>query len=164
MNDLQSETIKKLVQTGQIKKLPYEEYKALSDDEAEQLIADGYATAPLTHLMASKEQKDKIRSYISQRILPINSTDLENITAHEASFLIEAATEKSFINSDFSKANERIEADTKPASDKQLHLIKELVEQGHLPHVSTENMVNMNNLTARRLIFKGTMNQKKGGY
>lgn len=161
MNDLQSETIKKLVQTGQIKKLPYEEYKNLTDDEAEQLIAVGYATTPLAYCMASKDQKDKIRSYISQRILPISSTDLDNITAREAEFLLDAGAEKAFADNG-SKANERIETDTKPASDKQLQLIKELVEQGYLPHVSTENMIKMNNLTARRLIFKGKMNQKGG--
>lgn len=163
MTERQKTEIEKLVRNGQLSKLPLDEYRNLSDGQAEEYIARGYATAPLTHKAANKEQKDILRSYISQKILPLNVCDIQNLSSAEADDLLDVAKAKVFEeNKTLSQVNWRLGSDTKPATCRQIQRITNLVKDGFLSPVSSENLTAMSKLTARKLIFKGEMKKREG--
>lgn len=152
-----------LVQHGQLCHRSVSEWHALAGSRREQLFREAQATPPLTYSPVSLENKNLLRSYHAQGLLPgFHPEDFKDLTALEADFLIRCAednrwlTEKSLF--DYYR---QTDIDTAPADPEQLSRIIKLGKDGHLRRISSKVLLKLCHLSAERLIWRGEMNRRR---
>ena len=152
-----------LVPHGQLCHRSVSEWHALAGSRREQLFREAQATPPLTYSPVSLENKNLLRSYHAQGLLPgFHPEDFKDLTALEADFLIRCAednrwlTEKSLF--DYYR---QTDIDTAPADPEQLSRIIKLGKDGHLRRISSKVLLKLCHLSAERLIWRGEMNRRR---
>ena len=141
-----------LVQHGQLCHRSVSEWHALAGSRREQLFREAQATPPLTYSPVSLENKNLLRSYHAQGLLPgFHPEDFADLNSDEADFLIRCAEENRWLTADSLSA---------PASSEQLASIIKLGRDGHLRRFSSKTLLKLCHLSAERLIWRGEMNRR----
>ena len=151
-----------LVQHGQLCHRSVSEWHALAGSRREQLFREAQATPPLTYSPVSLENKNLLRSYHAQGLLPeFHPEDFADLNSDEADFLIRCAEENRWLTADsLSDHYCRTARDTAPASSEQLASIIKLGRDGHLRRFSSKTLLKLCRLSAERLIWRGEMNRR----
>ncbi len=151
-----------LVQHGQLCHRSVSEWHALAGSRREQLFREAQATPPLTYSPVSLENKNLLRSYHAQGLLPgFHPEDFADLNSDEADFLIRCAEENRWLTADsLSDHYCRTARDTAPASSEQLASIIKLGRDGHLRRFSSKTLLKLCHLSAERLIWRGEMNRR----
>ena len=90
-----------LVQHGQLCHRSVSEWHALAGSRREQLFREAQATPPLTYSPVSLENKNLLRSYHAQGLLPgFHPEDFADLNSDEADFLIRCAEENRWLTAD----------------------------------------------------------------
>ncbi len=112
----------------------------------------------------SLEQKNLLRSYLTQGLLRgFYAKDLKTLTASEADFFIQCAEDNRWkTGKSLSAYYQRTEMDIAPAKTEQLRKIIHLIRDGFLRCISLDSLLKICNLTARRLIWMGEINKRRG--
>ena len=85
-----SETVQKLAKTGQFSPAWFSKFKISSVPEQQKLIEQARRTPPMTYIPITLEQKNLLRSYMSQDLLEgLTVADLKSMTSLEAEFFIQ---------------------------------------------------------------------------
>ena len=88
-----SETVQKLAKTGQFSPAWFSKFKTSSVPEQQNLIEQARQTPPLTYTPIPLEQKNLLRSYMSQDLLgELTVADLKGMTSLEAEFFIQCGS------------------------------------------------------------------------
>ena len=151
-----------LVQHGQLCHRSVSEWHALAGSRREQLFREAQATPPLTYSPVSLENKNLLRSYHAQGLLPgFHPEDFADLNSDEADFLIRCAEENRWLTEkslfDYYR---QTDIDTAPADPEQLSRIIKLGEDGHLRRISSKVLLKLCHLSAERLIWRGEMNRR----
>ena len=130
-----------LVQHGQLCHSSVSKWHALAGSRREQLFREAQATPPLTYSPVSLENKNLLRSYHAQGLLPgFHPEDFADLNSDEADFLIRCAEENRWLTADsLSDHYCRTARDTAPASSEQLASIIKLPGRSFTP-VLIENV------------------------
>ena len=160
-----SETVQKLVKTGQFAPAWFSQFKILSVPEQQKLIEQAQRTPPLTYTPITLEQKNLLRSYMAQGLLDgLEQDDLKNMTSREAEFFIKCGKNKCWCgNTSLQEHYKQTDLDTSPATPEQLDAIITLSKDKLLRPFSMEALLKLCNLSARMLIWKGEMLKRKRG-
>jgi hypothetical protein len=160
-----AETVQKLAKTGQFAPAWFSQFKILSVPEQQKLIEQAQRTPPLTYTPITLEQKNLLRSYMSQDLLEgLTVADLKSMTFLEAEFFIQCGKNKCWCgNTSLQEHYKQTDLDTSPATPEQLDAIIELSKDKLLRPFSMEALLKLCNLSARMLIWKGEMLKRKRG-
>ena len=151
-----------LVQHGQLCHRSVSEWHALAGSRREQLFREAQATPPLTYSPVSLENKNLLRSYHAQGLLPgFHPEDFADLNSDEADFLIRCAEENRWLTEkslfDYYR---QTDIDTAPADPEQLSRIITLGKNGYLRRFSSKTLLKLCRLSAERLIWRGEMNRR----
>ena len=152
-----------LVQHGQLCHRSVSEWHALAGSRREQLFREAQATPPLTYSPVSLENKNLLRSYHAQGLLPgFHPEDFADLNSDEADFLIRCAEENRWLTEkslfDYYR---QTDIDTAPADPEQLSRIITLGKNGYLRRISSKVLLKLCHLSAERLIWRGEMNRRR---
>ena len=157
------EKLRKLIANGHLRRLPAEEWSALTEEVCRRLCETALRNPPLTFMTASLNQKNLIRSDLAQGLLPgLSSEDIAALTADEADILLAISAENRWNGQrQYGEIIQKEQADTMPATAEQLGRIRELIETKHLHPLSGNTLLKISQLSAKRLIWRGEMNRRK---
>ncbi len=115
-----------------------------------------------SNIPVSSEQKNLLRSYISQGLLTgFRSDDLKDLTAEDAEFYIQCAEDNRWLtDKSIREYCTQTDIDTSPASPDQLSKIITLSKEGYLRRIASATLLKLCNLTARQLIWRGEMQKR----
>jgi hypothetical protein len=133
--------------------------------EQQNLIEQARRTPPMTYIPITLEQKNLLRSYMSQDLLDgLTLADLKGMTSLEAVFYIRYA-EKNRWNCGKSLLEhyKQTDLDISPATPEQLDTIIAMGKEKLLRPLSAEALLKLSNLSARQLIWHGEMVKRKRG-
>ena len=155
--------LRKLIANGHLRRLPAEEWSALTEDDCKRLCDKALRNPPLTYTSASLEQKNLIRSDLAQGLLPgLRSEDIAALTADEADILLAISAENRWNGQrQYGEIVQKEQADTMPATAEQIGRIRELIKAKHLHPLSGNTLLKISQLSAKRLIWRGEMNRRK---
>ena len=160
-----SETVQKLAKTGQFSPAWFSQFKILSVPEQQKLIEQARRTPPLTYTPITLEQKNLLRSYMSQDLLEgLTVTDLKGMTSLEAEFFIQCGKDNRWISGkSLLEHYHQTDLDISPATPEQLDTIIAMGKDKLLRPLSAESLLKLSNLSARQLIWHGEMIKRKRG-
>ena len=160
-----SETVQKLAKTGQFSPAWFSQFKILSVPEQQKLIEQARRTPPLTYTPITLEQKNLLRSYMSQDLLEgLTVADLKGMTSLEAEFFIQCGKDNRWISGkSLLEHYHQTDLDISPATPEQLDTIIAMGKDKLLRPLSAESLLKLSNLSARQLIWHGEMIKRKRG-
>ena len=160
-----SETVQKLAKTGQFSPACFSQFKILSVPEQQKLIEQARRTPPMTHTPITLEQKNLLRSYMSQDLLgELTVADLKGMTSLEAEFFIQCGKDNRWISGkSLLEHYHQTDLDISPATPEQLDTIIAMGKDKLLRPLSAESLLKLSNLSARQLIWHGEMIKRKRG-
>ena len=157
------EKLRKLIANGHLRRLPAEEWSALTEENCRRLCKTALRNPPRMFGAPSLEQKNLIRSDLAQGLLPgLRSEDIATLTADEADILLAISAENRWNGQrQYGEIIQKEQADTMPATAEQLGRIRELIKAKHLHPLSGNTLLKISQLSAKRLIWRGEMNRRK---
>ena len=160
-----SETVQKLAKTGQFAPACFSKFKILSVSEQQKLIEQSRRTPPMTYIPITLEQKNLLRSYMSQDLLDgLTLADLKGMTSLEAEFFIQCGKNNRWISGkSLLEHYHQTDLDISPATPEQLDTIIAMGKDKLLRPLSAESLLKLSNLSARQLIWHGEMVKRKRG-
>ena len=160
-----SETVQKLAKTGQFSPAWFSKFKTSSVPEQQNLIEQARQTPPLTHTPITLEQKNLLRSYMSQDLLgELTVADLKGMTSLEAEFFIQCGKDNRWISGkSLLEHYHQTDLDISPATPEQLDTIIAMGKDKLLRPLSAESLLKLSNLSARQLIWHGEMIKRNRG-
>ena len=159
------ETVQKLAKTGQFAPACFSKFKILSVSEQQKLIEQSRRTPPMTYIPITLEQKNLLRSYMSQDLLDgLTLADLKGMTSLEAEFFIQCGKNNRWISGkSLLEHYHQTDLDISPATPEQLDTIIAMGKDKLLRPLSAESLLKLSNLSARQLIWHGEMIKRKRG-
>ena len=160
-----SETVQKLAKTGQFSPAWFSKFKTSSVPEQQNLIEQARQTPPLTYTPITLEQKNLLRSYMSQDLLEgLTVADLKSMTSLEAEFFIQCGKDNRWTcGKSLLEHYHQTDLDISPATPEQLDTIIAMGKDKLLRPLSAESLLKLSNLSARQLIWHGEMLKRKRG-
>ena len=160
-----SETVQKLAKTGQFSPAWFPKFKTSSVPEQQNLIEQARQTPPLTYTPITLEQKNLLRSYMSQDLLEgLTVADLKGMTSLEAEFFIQCGKDNRWISGkSLLEHYHQTDLDISPATPEQLDTIIAMGKDKLLRPLSAESLLKLSNLSARQLIWHGEMIKRNRG-
>ena len=160
-----SETVQKLAKTGQFPPAWFSKFKISSVPEQQKLIEQARQTPPLTYTPITLEQKNVLRSYMSQDLLDgLTLADLKGMTSLEADFFIQCGKDNRWnCGKSLLEHYNQTDLDISPATPEQLDTIIAMGKDKLLRQLSAESLLKLSNLSARQLIWHGEMIKRKRG-
>ena len=160
-----SETVQKLAKTGQFAPAWFSQFKILSVQEQQKLIEQARRTPPLTYTPITLEQKNLLRSYMSQDLLDgLTLADLKGMTSLEANFFIQCGKDNRWnCGKSLLEHYHQTDLDISPATPEQLDTIIAMGKDKLLRTLSAESLLKLSHLSARQLIWHGEMLKRKRG-
>ena len=160
-----SETVQKLAKAGQFAPAWFSKFKTSSVPEQQNLIEQARQTPPLTYTPITLEQKNLLRSYMSQDLLDgLTLADLKGMTSLEAEFFIQCGKDNRWTCGKSLLAHyNQTDLDISPATPEQLDTIIAMGKDKLLRPLSAESLLKLSNLSARQLIWHGEMIKRKRG-
>ena len=160
-----SETVQKLAKTGQFSPAWFSKFKTSSVPEQQNLIEQAQRTPPLTYTPITLEQKNLLRSYMSQDLLgELTVADLKGMTSLDAEFYIQCGKDNRWTcGKSLLEHYNQTDLDISPATPEQLDAIIAMSKDKLLRPLSAESLLKLSNLSARQLIWHGEMVKRKRG-
>ena len=160
-----SETVQKLAKNGQLSPAWFSNFKILSPAEQQKLIELARRTPPLTYTPITLEQKNLLRSYMSQDLLgELTVADLKGMTSLEAEFFIQCGKDNRWnCGKSLLEHYNQTDLDISPATPEQLDTIIAMSKEKLLRPLSAESLLKLSKLSARQLIWHGEMLKRKRG-
>ena len=157
------EKLRKLIANGHLRRLPAEEWSALTEENCRRLCKTALRNPPRMFGAPSLEQKNLIRSDLAQGLLPgLRSEDIAALTGDEADILLAISVENRWNGQrQYGEIIQKETVDTMPATAEQIGRIRELMKAKHLHPLSANTLLKISQLSAKRLIWKGEMNRRK---
>ena len=157
------EKLQKLIANGHLRRIPVEEWSALTEEDCRRLCDKALRNPPRMFGVTSLEQKNLIRSDLAQGLLPgLRSEDIATLTADEADILLAISAENRWNSQrQYGEIIQKEQVDTMPATVEQIGRIRELIKAKHLHPLSGNTLLKISQLSAKRLIWKGEMTRRK---
>ncbi|MBQ6597573.1 MAG: hypothetical protein IJH79_08470 [Lentisphaeria bacterium] len=122
--------LRKLIANGHLRRLPAEEWSALTEEVCRRLCETALRNPPRMFGAPSLEQKNLIRSDLAQGLLPgLRSEDIAALTADEADILLAISAENRWNGQrQYGEIIRKETVDTMLATAEQIGRIRELIE------------------------------------
>ena len=155
--------LQKLIANGHLRRIPAREWSALTEEDCKALCMKALENPPLAFIAATLKQKNLIRSDLAQGLLPgLCSEDIADLTFDDAEILLSISEENRWNGQrQYGEIIRKEQSDTMPATAEQIGRIRELIKAKHLHPLSSNTLLKISQLSAKRLIWKGEMNRRK---